>query len=124
MLRKQYKREAGVEDVHSIAVSFETNELGAYRVYFPYPVTVNKIRSRVQKAIAGSDDATVTGANATGASSGGVVTHTASDAIGSEEAATPTTNNTVAADSYYQLTTAKSTAGGKANVTLEVTRQG
>lgn len=124
MIRKQYKREAGVEDVVSILVSFETGEIGAYRVYFPYPVTVNKIRSRVQKAMAATDDGTITGANATGASTGGVITHTASDAIGSEETATPTTNNDVDADSYYQLTTAKATAGGKANVTLEVTRRG
>lgn len=124
MLRKQYKREAGVEDVHSIAVSFETDEQGAYRIYFPYPVTVNKIRSRVQKAIEATDDGTVTGANATGASTGGVITHGAADAIGQEEEATPTTNNDVDADSYYQLTTAKTTAGGKANVTLEVTRRG
>lgn len=124
MIRKQYKREAGVEDVVSVAVSFDTGEQGAYRVYFPYPVTVNKIRSRVQKALAATDAGTVTGANSIGASTGGVATHAASAAIGDEQTASPTSNNTVAADSYYQLTSAKTTAGGKVNVTLEVTRRG
>ena len=84
-------------------------------------VTITKINSYVTKAIAGSNNATITGANADGASSGGVVTHTASDAIGTvgDGPKAPTTNVNVAAGSYYQLTSAKSTAGGKALVTLE-----
>lgn len=115
------KNPINVKGIVTANLSFEANEQGAARIYFPFAVTINKIRSVVQKAIANTDDATVTGANATGASTGGVITHAASAAIANAQSATPTTNNTVAADSYYQLTTAKTTAGGKVIVTLEYT---
>lgn len=120
--RKTLQQTAGEKSVIAVPVSFEAGELGASRVYFPFAVRITKILSGVTKAMAASNNGTITGANATGASTGGVITHEASDAIGTRETATPTTNNTVAADSYYQLTTAKSTAGGKALVTLEYTK--
>lgn len=120
--RKTLQQTAGEKSVITVPVSFETGELGASRVYFPFAVRITKILSGVTKAIAASNNGTITGANATGVSTGGVITHDASDPIGTRETATPTTNNTVAADSYYQLTTAKSTAGGKALVTLEYTK--
>lgn len=124
MIRKERKREANVAEVVTLPVSFETGEQGAHKVYFPAPVTITKIRSQVSKAIAATDAGTITGANATGASTGGVITHDASDAFGVEEVATPTTNVNVDADSYYQLTSAKSTAGGKAVVTIEYKSRG
>ncbi len=102
-----------------VPVSFETGEQGAAKVYFPSSVTVTKVRTTVTKALAGTDAGTVTGANATGASTGGQTSHAASAAIGNEQSATPTTNNTVDAGSFYQLTSAKTTAGGKALVTIE-----
>jgi len=108
--------------VITIPVSFEAGEQGAYRVYFPFKVTINKIRGIVTRAIAGTDNGTIQGANATGNSAGGAITATAGDAIGTEYTATPTSNNVVAADSYYQLTTAKTTTGGKVLCTLEYTR--
>lgn len=107
-----------------VPVSFETGEQAAAKVYFPYAVRITKIRGIVTKAIAATDAATVTGANSSGASTGGVVTFPLSSAINVEPtAAAPSTNNTVAADSYYLLTAAKTTAGGKALVTLEFNRE-
>jgi hypothetical protein len=103
-------------------MSFETGEQTATKIYFPFAVTINKIRGIVMKAIAGTDNGTITGANASGASTGGVITATASDALNTEYSATPTTNNTVVAGSYYKLTSAKTTAGGKVLVTLEYSR--
>ena len=73
-------------------------------------------------AIAATDNGTITCGNSVGASAGGVVTATASDALNTEYGVSPTTNNTVAADSYYYLTSAKTTAGGKVLVTLEYTK--
>jgi len=108
--------------IETVLMSFETGEQTATKIYFPFGVTIDKIRGTVMKAIAGTDNGTITGANATGDSSGGVITATASDALNTEYSATPTTNNTVAADSYYKLTSAKATAGGKVLVTLEYTR--
>ena len=106
----------------TVPLSFESGEQTATKIYFPFAVTINKIRSIVVKAIAATDDGTITGANSTGDSANGVVTVAASSALDTEDSASPTTNNEVAADSYYKLTSAKSTAGGKVLVTLEYTR--
>lgn len=111
-----------LKEVRDVDMSFETGEQLTVRVYFPYKVTVNKIRGIVTKAIAGSDNGTITCGNSTGASTAGVVTATASDALAVEYAVSPSTNNVVLADGYYYLTSAKSTAGGKVMVSLEVTR--
>lgn len=107
--------------VVTIPMSFQTSEQTTTKIYFPMGVTINKIRSIVMLAIAGTNAGTITGANTTGASTGGVVTVAASSTLNTEDSATPTTNNTVAADSFYKLTSAKTTAGGKVLVTLEYT---
>ena len=104
----------------TLPVSFETGQQGVYKKYFPYRCQVMKIRSQVTKALAATDAGTITGVNAAGSSTGGVITHAASAAFGNEQTATPSDNNIVAKDSFYQLTTAKTTVGGAANVTLEV----
>lgn len=108
--------------VTTVPMSFETNEQAAVKIYFPFKVTVNKMRGIATKAIAATDAGTITGANSTGNSTGGVITAAASDAINTEYSASPTTNNVVLAESYYKLTAAKSTAGGKVLVTIEWTR--
>lgn len=74
------------------------------------------------KAIAATNNGTITGANADGNSSSGVITATASDPLNTEYSVSPTTNNSVGRDSYYKLTSAKSTAGGKILVSLEYER--
>jgi len=112
----------GEEVVRDFPMSFETAGVMNLKVYFPYKVTINKIRSIVTKALADTDVGTITCGNATGPSTGGVVTVALSAALGEEDVATPTTNNVVAADSYYYLTTAKTTAGGEVLVSLECTR--
>jgi hypothetical protein len=109
-------------EVRDFPVSFETDETTTLKVYFPYKVTINKIRAFATKAIADTDDATITCGNETGASTAGVITFTASDALATEKAVEPSDNNVVAAGEYYYLTTAKTTPGGKALVSLEYTR--
>ena len=111
-----------LEEVRDVPMSFETGGQMTMKVYFPYKVTINKIRGIVTKAIAGSDNGTITCGNSTGASTTGVITATASDALAVEYSVTPTTNNVVLADGYYYLTSAKSTAGGEVLISLEVTR--
>ena len=106
----------------TVPLSFESGEQTATKIYFPFAVTINKIRSIVVKAIAATDDGTITGANSTGDSANGVITVAASSALDTEDSASPTTNNEVAADSYYKLTSAKTTAGGKVLATIEYTR--
>jgi hypothetical protein len=102
-------------------MSFEAGFPMTLRVYFAEKVTINKIRGIVTKAIAATDNGTVTCGNSSGASAGGVITATASDALAVEYTATPTTNNGVAKDSYYYLTSAKTTPGGQLLISLEYT---
>jgi len=106
----------------TLPLSFETDEQTATKIFFPFKVTINKIRSIVMKALAGTDTGTITGANSTGDSNNGVVTVAISAALNDEDSTSPDTNNVVLADGYYKLTSAKATAGGKALVTLEYTR--
>jgi hypothetical protein len=111
-----------LKGVSTFKMSFETGEQTTSRIYFPQKVTINKIRGIVMKAIAGSDNGTITCGNSSGASASGVLTAVAADALNVEYSASPTTNNVVLADGYYYLTSAKSTAGGKVLVSLEWTR--
>lgn len=110
-----------LKGVTTVPMSFESGETTTTRIYFPMKVTINKIRGIVMKAIAGTDNGTVTCGNSTGASASGVITATASAALNTEYSASPTTNNVVLGDGYYYLTSAKSTAGGKILVSLEWT---
>lgn len=110
-----------LKGVTTVPMSFETDEQTTTKIYFPMKVTINKIRGIVMKAIAGTGNGTVTCGNSTGASATGVITATASAALNTEYAVSPTTNNVVLADGYYYLTSAKSTAGGKILVSLEWT---
>lgn len=107
----------------SIALSVEAaEECGTFKVYFNHKVTINKIRTVVTKVLGITNAATATCGNASGASTGGVVTIAAGAAIGEEDSATPSDNNVVAKDSYYYVTTAKgATYGGKFQLFLEYT---
>lgn len=111
-----------LKGINTFAMSFETDEQTTTKIYFPFKVTINKIRSIVMKALSATNAGTITGANVTGNSTNGVVTVATSATLNEEDSASPTTNKIVAAGSYYQLTTAKATAGGKVLVTLEYTR--
>lgn len=121
-LAKKLSEEFALKEIIVVPLSFETNEQTTTKIYFPYKVTVNKLRGIAMKAIAATDNGTITASNATGAMTGGVLTFTASDAIDTEKNASPSTNNVIAADSYIQLVSAKSTAGGKVHVSVEYTR--
>lgn len=106
-----------------VLMSFETGEQTATKIYFPFAVKIIKMRGIVMKALAGTDTGTVQGANATGDSTGGLITGAISAALNTEYVTTGiTTNYTVGKDSYYKLTSAKTTAGGRMLVTIEYER--
>ena len=105
----------------TVPMSFESGEQTTTKIYFPMKVTINKIRGIVMKAIADTNDGTITCGNLTGASDNGVITAEASDALNTEYSVSPTTNNVVLADGYYYLTSAKANPGGKVLVSLEWT---
>jgi hypothetical protein len=112
----------GISDTYSVLMSFDTNLQTTTRLYFPFKVTVNKLRGIVMKAIAAVDNGTITAANATGDMANGVITATASDALNVEYSVSPTTNNIIQKDGYLQLVSAKTTVGGEVLVSIEVTR--
>lgn len=113
-----------LKGVVSCPVSFETDGVGVMTIYFPFAVTVNLVRTCVTKVLAASNTATVTAKNAAGTGmTGGVVTIAASAAVGELDVSTTISgNNTIAADSFMTLTSAKSTAGGTAIAFVEYTR--
>lgn len=112
---------AGLEGIIIVPMSYEVDEQTATKIYFNSKVTINKIRSINVKALTAVDNGTIQGANTDGDSANGLVTNNLSESLNTEVSVSPTTNNVVAADGWYRLTSAKSTVGGKEIVTLEYT---
>lgn len=104
-------------------VSFESGWQGTYYVRVPYACTVTAAKARVTKAIAGTDDATVTLKDNSGTTmASGTLTLTASSAHGTGFTCTPSANNTLTANQEIQLLVAKTTAGGACSVDITITR--
>ena len=111
---------AGQKMVFTARFSFETGEQGAIKIRCPMACKVIHLRGQVVKAIGATDNGTITAASSGGAMTGGVLTFVALDALGVEKTATPTTNTTIAKDTDITLTPAKTTAGGKVHVTVQI----
>lgn len=104
-------------------VSFATGSLGDYKIKIPFDCTINEIYARATSAIAATDDATITPKNNGGTTlTDGVITFTASDAFGTAYTSTPSANNTFSAGDLLTLTTAKTTAGGTAQLSIKYTK--
>ena len=106
------------------AIPFETGEMPtSNKIYVPYEVNLKKARSVVFKALAATDAGTITIKNAAGTTLL-TLTHAASAAQGN----VPSGDIAQAAacrikkDSYLQLSWWKTTAGGKAFLTIEAER--
>lgn len=109
-------------DLDRLTASFETGEQVNLNVYVPFAIRITRIRGRTIKAIAATDNGTITFKNAAGATIA-TFTATASTTIDTDlTAQLPTANNLIAADSFYEMETAKSTAGGKVLMTIEYIR--
>lgn len=112
-----------LKGIVDLEVSFENGEQTTHTLYFPYKVKITKLRAFVTKALAGTDAGTITAKNNGGtAMTNGAISLAASSTVGTEGSATPTANNVIDVDEKLQLTVAKSTAGGKARVTVEYER--
>ena len=112
-----------ISDVITLDVSFETGEVGDFKVKLPYACTVTEIYAYAYKAIAATDNGTIVPKDNGGTTmTGGTITFTASDARGTAYTSTPSANNAFTAGQLLTLTTAKATAGGKVLVSVKVTR--
>lgn len=101
-----------------LPVSFETGEQSNNSIYIPFDYVLVEGAYCITKAIAGTDNATIT--VKTDGTSRGVTTILASTVINTENKLT-ISNTTGDVGGYYaQIVTAKTTAGGKALVTLVV----
>ncbi len=106
-----------------VDVSFESGELGDFKIKIPYACTVLEFYSYAIKAVAGTDNGTITPKNNAGTTmTSGVITYTASDARGTAYTSTPSANNTFSAGDFLTLTTAKTTAGGKIQMSIKIQR--
>ena len=105
--------------VERIAASFETGEQYTLNLYVPFAIRIVRVRGRTIKAIAATDDGTITVKNANGDTTA-TLTASASTAINTDlTAVVPTANNLIAKDSYYSIVSAKTTDGGKVMISVE-----
>lgn len=109
--------------LNTLDVSFETGEVGDFKIKMPFAGTVTEIYAYCYKAIAATDNGTITPKNNAGTTmTSGTITFTASDARGTAYTSTPSANNTFVAGDLITFTTAKATAGGKVMLSIKTTR--
>lgn len=105
-------------------VSFESGEQTTYKIRMPYPGSVVHIYAECIKAIAATDAATITPKNNAGTNMTVTtpISFAASDPLTTAYSSAITADNTFVGGDFIQFTMAKVTAGGKALVTVEITR--
>ncbi len=107
----------------TLPVSFESGEQCDNRIEMPYDGTVSKVTAVVTKAIAATDVATITPKNGAGVNmTSGGISFSAGDPLETTITSSPTGNNTFVAGDIIRFTSAKATAGGKALLSVYVTR--
>ncbi len=110
-------------EVIHVPVSFEANEVGDVKVLMPYACSVTNTYSSVSKTIAATDDGTITFKNNAGTTmTGATITVAASSTVGTADTGLATANNTFTAGQVMTLTTAKTTAGGRCVVSIQLVR--
>lgn len=109
------------QEVLTVPVSFETGEIGAYKIEMPYPGSIVKISAYVTKLIEATDAGSITVTDDSSATMA-TITMSGGTAIGTGVTDAPTTNNTFVATDVLTFTTAKVTVGGKVLLTLQITR--
>lgn len=113
----------GNKEVHWILVRFVAGgAVQMNKMYFPYNVTINKMRGVVAVDIGATDNGTIIFANSAGNMSGASITAVANDTVGTEYTGIPTTNNTVTKDSYMTVNLTKVTGDGQVMLGIEMTR--
>lgn len=111
-------------EVLTIPASFETGELGAIKFKMPYPGSIVNVYAIATKAIAATDAGTVVLKNNAGTTMTVTtpISFAASDIFGTAYTSAVTASNTFVAGDILTILTAKTTAGGKVLISLEVTR--
>lgn len=108
--------------VLTFPVSFETGEQANNSVVLPYGGTLESVRYEITKAVAGTDAATITPLVNRGATTPTNISISASTAINTDVSTNITAGNTFATGQELQFVSAKTTAGGKALLTVTILR--
>lgn len=111
------------KEVFTILVSFEAEEQNKNQVRMSYPGKVTNMFASVVKAIAGTDAATIQARNGSDTNmTDGSISLPASTAQDVSAEASPSANNAFGDGDILEFEGSKSTAGGKALLTVEVER--
>lgn len=113
---------AGELEIVVVPVSFEAGEQIIQNVVFPYPAKVIKAWSCVTTDIAGTDNGTIAVLVAGVPVGSSPITMLSGSPAGTHVSLVLTAPNSFIANQGLQLTTAKTTAGGRCNVTLFIQR--
>jgi hypothetical protein len=108
------------EVIGPFPASFETAEQGTSKTPVNHDVNLTFVHAIVTKALAGTDAGTITVKDA-GDNTLATLSFPASSAIGTEKSAT-IANKRIRKSSFFQVTSAKTTVGGKVLVTLHGNR--
>ena len=109
-------------EVITMPVSFESGEQGDNTISIPYDFKINSVRYTVTKAIAGTDNASITMYINGTLTVPNSISITASTSISSTAITSITASNTGSSDQQVKFVTSKSTAGGKALLTINLER--
>jgi len=111
-------------EVIVVPVSFETGEQAVYGVRMSYPGSITNVYCKATKAIAATDNGTITFKNNAGTTMTVTtpIEFTASDPINTAYSSAVTANNTFVDGDIFTITPAKTTAGGKVLVIVEILR--
>lgn len=110
-------------EVITALVTFETGELGDHKIKIPYKSQLKEVNSYAVKAIAATDDGTITFTTSAGLASDLTTLFTASDPRGTEINKTTATQGGIDVNTFIVINTSKVTAGGKVLLTLKLERQ-
>lgn len=112
-----------LKEVIHIPVSFETGEQSENTITIPFDCTIDSIRYTVTKAIAATDAATITPTISGIGTTPSSISIPLSTVINTSTLTTITASNNVTAGDLLRFTSAKTTAGGKALLTINITRR-
>lgn len=112
----------GAKEVFSFTVSFEANEQCNNTIVVPFAGTIDAIYAYVTHTMSGANDGTIVAQISGVPVTTGTITIVASSAVNTAVSVVPTALNVFAAGNALSFVTAKATVGGKALISVLVTR--
>ncbi len=113
----------GLEETHTLSVSFAAAQVGDFPVKMGYNGTVTEIYAYAIEAIAAVDAGTIQAKNNAGTNmTTGLITYPLSSVRGTAFTVVPSANNTFVEGDILKFTTAKATPGGTVLLSIKTLR--